>query len=101
MGPNTPTPLNDAWALSFAGSPSWSQLAPSGAPPAARYDHGATYDGARDRMLVFGGANSNTGTSPFMNDTWSLSLGTPGGMVDRARRGGAVEQSVRRRRNHL
>jgi len=78
-GPPAPSaPLNDAWALSFAGSPAWTQLAPSGGPPAARYWHSAAYDAAHDRMLVFGGAFATTYTYAFRNETWSLSLGGPG-----------------------
>ena len=59
---------NDAWALSLAGSPAWSPLAPAGSPP-ARYQHTAIYDPVRDRMLVFGGSDSL-----YRNDVWTLSL---------------------------
>src|SRR5207245_666067 len=59
---------NDAWALSLAGSPAWSPLAPAGSPP-ARYRHTAIYDPVRDRMLVFGGSDSL-----YRNDVWTLSL---------------------------
>jgi len=61
------------WALSLSGTPSWSQLLPAGAPPAARIYHTAIYDPVRDRMLVFGGFASGA-----LDDVWSLSLaGTP------------------------
>src|SRR6185436_12556427 len=33
------TPLGDVWALSLAGTPTWSQLTPTGGPPAPRYLH--------------------------------------------------------------
>ena len=46
---------NDVWALSLAGTPAWTQLTPTGAPPGARCDHSAIYDPVRDRMVVFGG----------------------------------------------
>jgi hypothetical protein len=66
--------LNDTWALSLAGSPAWSLLAPSGTPPAARSGAAATYDPVRDRMVVFAGLS----TSGRENDVRALSLsGTP------------------------
>src|SRR5439155_25260329 len=67
--------FNDVWALSFAGTPAWSQLAPgSPNPRTGRYQHTANYDPVRDRMVVFGGYD---GTS-LRNDVWSLSFaGTP------------------------
>jgi hypothetical protein len=78
---------NDVWALSLAGSPAWSQLAPAGTPPSARASHTAIYDPVRDRMVVFGGYDAND----YQEDVWELSLagspawnqllpvGTPGG----------------------
>jgi predicted small integral membrane protein len=61
---------NDVWALMLTGSPAWSQLAPVGNPPSARWGHAAIYDPVRDRMVVFGGSN--------LNDVWALSLaGSP------------------------
>jgi hypothetical protein len=48
--------------------PSWTQLSPSGIPPAARYGHSAAMDSASHRMIAFGG---NSWTSAF-NDTWIL-----------------------------
>jgi hypothetical protein len=47
---------------------SWTQLSPTGAPPAARYGHSAAMDSASHRMIIFGG-NSN---SAPLNDTWIL-----------------------------
>ena len=65
---------NEVWALSFAGNPTWSKLAPTGTPPAPRQWHSAVYDRARDRMLVFGGLVAGTG----VNEVWALTLaGTP------------------------
>ena len=85
--------LNDAWALSFSGSVSWSQLTGSGGP-SARYSAGAIYDPDVDRMVVFGGY----GPAGELNDTWSLSLGpsptwtqlAPGGTPPLARYGHAA-----------
>jgi len=61
---------NDVWALSLAGTPAWSALTPSGAPPAARVYHAAAFDPAGDALLVFGG---NSASGP-QNDVWRLSL---------------------------
>jgi hypothetical protein len=64
--------FNDVWALSLAGSPAWSALAPAGSPPSARYGHTAIYDPVRDRMAVFGGSDGS-----YRNDVWALGWGTP------------------------
>src|SRR5439155_1232433 len=65
---------NDVWALSLAGSPTWSALTPAGGPPSARYGHNALYDPVRDRMVVFGGWDG----LHLVNDVWALSLaGSP------------------------
>jgi len=64
-------PFDDVWALSLAGTPAWTRLAPTGAPPTARRGHTAIYDPARDRMVVFGGC-AYPG-QPF-NEVWALSL---------------------------
>jgi hypothetical protein len=65
---------NDVWALNLPGG-TWTQLAPTGTPPLARYEHTAVFDSRRDRMLVYGG-HTITGDSA---DTWELDLasGTP------------------------
>src|SRR5207249_7672561 len=65
--------LNDSWALSLSGTPTWSQLAPSGGPPGARAFHAAVYDRARQRMLVFAGTADFQASLDY-NDVWALSL---------------------------
>jgi hypothetical protein len=67
---------NDVWALSLlTATPSWSRLAPSGAPPSARRSGTAILDPLRDRMIVYGGWDSQSNeTSSFLGDTWALSL---------------------------
>jgi hypothetical protein len=56
-GVNSQYYLGDLWALSLAGDPSWTHLAPTGALPNSRLGHSAIYDPVRDRMIVFGGLN--------------------------------------------
>ena len=65
--------LGDVWELTFAGTPAWHQLSPSGTPPGARRGHCAIVDLLRDRMVVFGGSTA-TGVT---NDVWALSLSGP------------------------
>ena len=66
---------NDVWALSLAGTPSWTQLFPSGSPPFGsplpRESSAAVYDAARDRMIVVDGRTIDNG----FDDVWALSLG--------------------------
>jgi len=63
----------DVWALSLAGTPSWTQILPSGPGPSARSGHVAIFDPVGDRMIVFGGSDVGA-----CNDAWALSLsGTP------------------------
>ncbi len=71
FSPGPETFFNDVWVLSDGngqGSPSWTQLSPSGTPPTPRSDHTAVYDPANNRMIVFGG---NTATQTF-SDVWVL-----------------------------
>lgn len=63
--------LNDVWQLTLSGTPSWTQLAPSGPSPSPRTGTGAVYDPLSQRMLFFGG---NIGGTPD-DAIWSLSLG--------------------------
>jgi hypothetical protein len=75
---------NDVWVLANAnglgGTPSWTELSPTGAPPVAREGAKATYDPATNRMTIFGGGNN--GIMDIPNDTWVLTnanglTGTP------------------------
>lgn len=65
---------NDVWVLTNAngldGTPAWTQLSPTGAPPQARDNHAAVYDPSTNRMIVFGGCAG--GCLPALNDVWVL-----------------------------
>jgi galactose oxidase-like protein/Kelch motif protein len=63
---------NDAWALSLAGTPTWSALAPAGIQPLGCAGHAAIYDAARNRMVVFGGLNGL-----YSNYVYALEWKTP------------------------
>ncbi|MFI5372606.1 MAG: kelch repeat-containing protein, partial [Candidatus Eisenbacteria bacterium] len=71
---SAPTPaLGDLWAMALSGSPTWTALAPTGTPPAARDMHTAVVDPTRHRMLVQGGE----ATGVPLGDLWSLALSGP------------------------
>ncbi len=67
--------LSDVWVLSNAnglgGTPVWTQLAPSGAPPDGLVYDSATYDQTNNIMMVFGGETS--GATAYTNGVWALS----------------------------
>lgn len=68
------TIYNDVWVLSNAnglgGTPTWTQLFPSGTAPAPREGHTAVYDSTNNQMIVFGGGNNGIMNVP--NDLWAL-----------------------------
>lgn len=68
---------SDAWALALGGTPTWSQIVPSGLIPAARSAPVTVYDPDSDCMIMTQGlALSGLGSAL---DIWALSLGgTPG-----------------------
>ena len=65
--------FNDVWVLSDSngegGSPAWTQLSPTGTPPAARESASAIYDSVNNIMTVYGG---DAGGANF-GDVWVLS----------------------------
>jgi PKD repeat protein len=68
---------NDLWVLSDAnglGTPTWTQLTPSGDLPFPRQAHSAVYDSANNRMLVYGGSNfsETTQSHTYLGDLWEL-----------------------------
>jgi hypothetical protein len=71
--------LNDTWALTLSGTPTWSAIAPTGALPTGRSFHGATFDAAHDEMVVFAGSDGT-----YRNDAFVLSFsGSPSGRHSR------------------
>ena len=46
----------------------WTQLGPTGTPPAPRERHASVYDAANDRLIIFGGRSA----SQCFSDTWVL-----------------------------
>ena len=66
--------INEVWALSLSGTPTWTMLTPAGTPPAAREAHMSVYDPLRMRMIMFAGFTN----SGFQNDTWALDLSGSG-----------------------
>jgi hypothetical protein len=76
------SPFGDVWTLSNAngngGTPTWTQLSPTGTAPMARTGHTATYDKTNNRMTIFGGIVSGV----TLTDAWVLTFangigGTP------------------------
>lgn len=71
---------NDVWVLAnpdgLGGTPAWSQLVPTGLPPAPRFGSGAGYDPGNNRLIIFGGAVSYDFTTGCLNgdtnDVWIL-----------------------------
>jgi hypothetical protein len=78
--------MSDVWTLSNAngqnGTPTWTQLSPTGAKaPPARTGQSGVYDTVDNRMIIFGGITTLTGTG-YLGDTWILTYpnnigGTP------------------------
>jgi hypothetical protein len=66
-------PFSDYWVLSNAngvsGTPTWTQLSPSGGP-GARRSFGVVYDPASNELILFGGYND---AGAYFNDAWVLS----------------------------
>jgi cysteine-rich repeat protein len=61
--------LNDTWALTDG---AWTLLTPGPTDPPERATHAATYDLARDRVVVFGGSKFDpmSGVGQYYGDTW-------------------------------
>lgn len=66
--------LNDVWALSLSGTPTWTLLTPTGTSPTPRCRVAATYDPVASELVLFGGYDGS-----YLDDVWTLALsgGTP------------------------
>ena len=62
---------NDAWALSLDGPMRWTNLVSDVTRPSVRTAASGAFDAARNRLLVFGGANTD---GRLLSDTWQLDL---------------------------
>jgi hypothetical protein len=69
-GNNGVDDMNDTWVLTNAnglgGTPTWTQLSPTGITPSGRENFAAGYDPSTDRLTIFGGC------CYWTNDTWVL-----------------------------
>jgi hypothetical protein len=64
-GTQSTTVLGDLWKLTNANglgsaTPRWTQIGQLGTPPGGNTNHGAVYDRAHQRMIVFGGSDRNS-----------------------------------------
>lgn len=74
----THTSLDDLWQLSYAngldGTPTWTQITPSGTPPGLTpglsFNHSAAFDTVHQRMIVSGGRSQITDVAT--NRVWVL-----------------------------
>jgi hypothetical protein len=64
--------FNDVWELALSGTPTWSQLHPTGALPPQRAEHAWGYDSVHGTLLVYGGFNPIHGA---MDNGWILNVG--------------------------
>jgi hypothetical protein len=68
------TITGDVWKLSLGGTPTWTQLSPSGSAPATRHMHTAIYNPNDNSMIMFGGWGQG-GSGDRKSDVWKLSFG--------------------------
>jgi hypothetical protein len=68
---------DNVWVLSNAngvgGTPSWTQLFPTGGPPPARQGHQAVYDPNTNSMIVWAGQDGGGSVCSTFPDVWVLS----------------------------
>jgi len=74
-GDNQSVVFSDTWVLSNAnglgGTPTWTQLAPSGGPPEGQDSPSVVYDAANNVLIEFAGTTQ--GFSSDANSVWTLS----------------------------
>ncbi|MEO8084835.1 MAG: hypothetical protein ABI780_13510 [Ardenticatenales bacterium] len=68
--------LADIWALDYTdpAAPSWRALTPAGAAPSPRSGHSAVWDGARRRVIVYGGLRLQGDGVAYLSDAIALAL---------------------------
>ncbi len=68
---------DNVWVLSNAnglgGTPTWTQLFPTGGPPPARQAHQAVYDPTTNSMILWAGQNGGGSGCDTFSDVWVLS----------------------------
>jgi len=67
-GNTSPTFVNDVFMFDLW-TEKWAEVSPSGTPPSVREGAAGVYDGAADRMVVFGGKNAS---STYFDEVWAL-----------------------------
>jgi hypothetical protein len=76
-GDNNSVTFPDVWVLEHAnglsGTPVWTQLSPTGGPPAGQSGATAVYDTVNNVMIVFGGASFEFPKVRPTNAVWTLS----------------------------
>jgi len=90
-GDLTGPPLEDAWELSLADPPTWTQLFPAGTAPRGRTSASGVYDVAGDAMVFFGGIDEGF----YLDDSWALEWGGPAGVTGDANRTGTPRARLR------
>jgi len=60
-------------ANGLGGTPTWTQLFPTGGPPPARQSHQAVYDPGTNSMIVWAGQNGGGSACATFPDVWVLS----------------------------
>lgn len=63
-----------AWTLTLDPYPVWAPLPTAGTPPPPRFWAATAFDGAHDRMVVFGGYGNPFDPNSLFGDTWVLSF---------------------------
>ncbi|MFN3198931.1 MAG: kelch repeat-containing protein [Bradymonadia bacterium] len=67
-----PVVLEDMWRYDIATN-SWSEIMPTGIPPEGRIWHAATFDTARDQMLMYGGGDETAFfAANYYDDLWAF-----------------------------
>jgi hypothetical protein len=77
-GLGIPSTTNGVSVLDLSGTPTWSDLSPTGPLPTGRAYVSTTYDAPRNRVLMFGGEYVIGGfpsTYAPLDETWELTLG--------------------------